>query len=63
MRTYETDGYQISVQKWIAFIYTNNQSIQTTSQKTSWICKFKKKQKKKKKDMNTKIAIAKKENI
>lgn len=49
MRTYETDGYQISVQKWIAFIYTNNQSIQTTSQKTSWICKFKKKQKKKKK--------------
>lgn len=26
MRTYETDGYQISVQKWTAFIYTNNQS-------------------------------------
>lgn len=25
MRTYEMDGYQISVQNLIAFIYTNNQ--------------------------------------
>lgn len=53
MRIYEKDGYQISVQKWTAFIHRNNQSEDIMDMPIL---------KKKKKEINTKIAIAKKEN-
>lgn len=57
MRIYEMDGYQISVQKWTAFIHRNNQSEDIMDMPIL------KKKKRKKKEINTKLAIAKKENI
>ena len=57
MRIYEMDGYQISVQKWTASIHRNNQSEDIMDMPIL------KKKKRKKKEINTKLAIAKKENI